>query len=133
MQVVSECHVAWRNLVGKAELGEISNNLSVSRLSDLASDIDPESVINGYEGEDGEEELAAGEDGEYPTSLIAWGQQRLILVFIGDPFGLRTSISRILSAERHAFFCVRFVCCYRIATCCDRFPVYECDPEYFDF
>lgn len=66
-KVVSECHLSWRNLVGKAELGEVTSNLSVSRLSDLASDMDPEAAMNGFEDED---EGGDGEE-EYPTSLIA--------------------------------------------------------------
>ena len=74
---MSECHIAWRNLVGKAELGgEIKHNLSVSRLSDLASDIEPEGMgdafADGADDDDEEGGAEAGEeDGEYPTSLIA--------------------------------------------------------------
>lgn len=64
--MVSECHIAWRTLVGKAELGEITSNLSVSRMSDLAPDMDPETALNGFEDEEGD-----GEEEEYPTSLIA--------------------------------------------------------------
>ncbi|CAN0292757.1 unnamed protein product [Ectocarpus sp. 6 AP-2014] len=79
MKVVSECHLAWRNLVGKAELGEVKSNLSVSRLSDMGSDIELESATNALEveadgGGDGGGGGGAGDDdeeGEYPTSLIA--------------------------------------------------------------
>lgn len=76
MKVVSECHISWRNLVGKAELGgEIKHNLSVSRLSDLASDIEPEAMIDAFadDADDDEEggAEAGEEDGVYPTSLIA--------------------------------------------------------------
>lgn len=76
MKVVSECHMSWRNLVGKAELGEVKSNLSVSRLSDMGSDIELDAASKAFE-DDGEE--GAGEAGgdeeddeaEYPTSLIA--------------------------------------------------------------
>ncbi|CAN0161443.1 unnamed protein product, partial [Hapterophycus canaliculatus] len=76
MKVVSECHMSWRNLVGKAEQGEVKSNLSVSRLSDMGSDIELDEASKAFE-EDGEEgEGAAGGDdeddeAEYPTSLIA--------------------------------------------------------------
>ena len=77
MKVVSECHMAWRNLVGKAEQGEVKSNLSVSRLSDMGSDIELDAAAQAFE-DDGEEAGAEGgdagagdEDGEYPTSLIA--------------------------------------------------------------
>ncbi len=74
MKVVSECHIAWRNLVGKAELGEVKSNLSVSRLSDMGSDPELDGgaldAANALEDEaDGEGD--ADEDGGYPTSLIA--------------------------------------------------------------
>lgn len=84
-QVIAECHMSWRLLVGKAESGEdVPRNLSVSRLSELADDIDPEHIMElqrddtdegaageapGVEGEDGGE-LEEGEE-QYPTSLIA--------------------------------------------------------------
>lgn len=71
MKVVSECHLAWRNLVGKAESGEVKSNLSVSRLSDMGSDIELETAAHALEGEEGEGDGEAEEDGEYPTSLIA--------------------------------------------------------------
>lgn len=64
-QVVSECHMSWRNLLGQAELGDVKSNLSVSKMSDLASDIEPENVVNGFDREEDEE------DAEYPTSLVA--------------------------------------------------------------
>lgn len=62
--------------MGKAELGgEIKHNLSVSRLSDLASDIEPEAIIDAFadDADDDEEggAEAGEEDGVYPTSLIA--------------------------------------------------------------
>lgn len=64
--------MSWRNLVGKAELGgEIKHNLSVSRLSELASDIEPEGVIDAFADDADDDEGAGGEDGVYPTSLIA--------------------------------------------------------------
>lgn len=76
MKVVSECHMAWRNLVGKAEQGEVKSNLSVSRLSDMGSDIELDAAAQAFEDDgdlDGDEgDAGAGdEDGEYPTSLIA--------------------------------------------------------------
>lgn len=77
MKVVSECHIAWRNLVGKAELGEVRSNLSVSRLSDMGSDpeldggaLDAAKALEDEEA-DGGGEGDADEDGGYPTSLIA--------------------------------------------------------------
>lgn len=63
--------MSWRNLVGKAELGEVKSNLSVSKLSDLASELDPESCVNGFEDDNDEEGLEGGEEEAYPTSLIA--------------------------------------------------------------
>lgn len=73
MKVVSECHMAWRNLLGKAEQGDVKSNLSVSRLSDMGSDIELETAAQALEGEEGGggEGGDAEEDGEYPTSLIA--------------------------------------------------------------
>lgn len=75
MKVVSECHMAWRNLLGKAEQGDVKSNLSVSRLSDMGSDIELETAAQALEGEEGGEGEGEGgdaeEDGEYPTSLIA--------------------------------------------------------------
>lgn len=73
MKVVSECHMAWRNLVGKAELGEVKSNLSVSRLSDMGSDIELDGAAQALEGDEDEagDAGAGDEDGEYPTSLIA--------------------------------------------------------------
>ncbi|CAM9806069.1 unnamed protein product [Chrysoparadoxa australica] len=65
MKVVSECHLSWRKLVGKAESGEeIPRNLSVSKLSDLLSDVEPDHVLDAdFEANEGEE--------DYPASLIA--------------------------------------------------------------
>ncbi|CAM9203488.1 unnamed protein product, partial [Phaeothamnion confervicola] len=41
MKVVSECHMAWRVLVDKASNGaEVPKNLSVTKLSDLASELE---------------------------------------------------------------------------------------------
>ena len=59
--------------MGKAELGgEVKHNLSVSRLSDLASDIEPEGIVDAFADDDNEGGAEAGEeDGVYPTSLIA--------------------------------------------------------------
>lgn len=78
MKVVSECHMAWRNLVGKAEQGDVKSNLSVSRLSDMGSDIELDAAARAFEDEEegegraeGEGAGAGDEDGEYPTSLIA--------------------------------------------------------------
>ena len=65
-----KCHKSWRNLVDKAEQGEFKSNLSVSRLSDLASDVETDSVADHF----GEEEDPEGEEEEeqdYPASLIA--------------------------------------------------------------
>ncbi|CAM9311869.1 unnamed protein product [Choristocarpus tenellus] len=69
-KVVSECHVAWRKLVGKAEAGEeMPRNLSVSKLSDLATDIDPEDVV--MDGESDSEDDEGFNEGDYPASLVA--------------------------------------------------------------
>lgn len=68
--------MSWRLLVGKAEAGEdVPRNLSVSRLSELAGDIDPEDIMS-LQGPAAELEAEAQrdlEDGEeqYPASLIA--------------------------------------------------------------
>lgn len=74
MKVVAECHMSWRILVGKAEAGEeVPRNLSVSRLSELAGDIEPEHIL-ALEAQDtvdaGEQNDEEGEE-QYPTSLIA--------------------------------------------------------------
>lgn len=76
MKVVSECHIAWRNLVGKAEQGDVKSNLSVTRLSDMGSDIELDAAAHAFEDDaegagEGEDAGAGDEDGEYPTSLIA--------------------------------------------------------------
>lgn len=72
MKVVSECHMAWRNLLGKAEQGEVKSNLSVSRLSDMGSDIELDAAAQAFEDDgEGGDAGAGDEDGEYPTSLIA--------------------------------------------------------------
>ena len=49
----------------KAEQGEFKSNLSVSRLSDLASDVETDSVADHFGEEEEEEEQ------DYPASLIA--------------------------------------------------------------
>lgn len=60
-----ECHKSWRLLLDKAEQGEVKSNLSVSKLSDLASDVEPENVAEHFMDNDDKE----GQ--EYPASLVA--------------------------------------------------------------
>lgn len=59
-----ECHKSWRLLLDKAEQGDVKSNLSVSKLSDLASDVEPDNVVEHLMDNDGEEQ-------EYPASLVA--------------------------------------------------------------
>lgn len=63
--------MSWRLLVGKAEAGEdVPRNLSVSRLSELADDIEPEHIMELQRNETNEHGDEDGEE-QYPTSLIA--------------------------------------------------------------
>ena len=66
MKVINECHMSWRKLVSKVTAGDVvPRNLSVSKLNDLASEMEPENVF------DQEDALDAEDLEDYPSSLIA--------------------------------------------------------------
>ncbi|KAG5179119.1 inorganic pyrophosphatase [Tribonema minus] len=69
MKVINECYLAWKTLVSNASLGgEVPRNLSVSKLTDLMAELEPDHVLS---ASDHLEATSDGEAEDYPASLIA--------------------------------------------------------------